>query len=224
MYNIFFAISIISVFIVQIHCQYDLRNLPFVQRSQICSNNVAFCLNACQHKITSNTCDANTMIWVCQCDGMAVPVSKHYFPLQATQCIGENQDCRDNCFTSGNTGQALDSCGNICDQQFVCGTPNATEKIDFSAESAPASSSSASSSSASSTSASSSSASSTRTASGSSTRTASGTAATTMRTTTDIVSTTTNTPSTNGAGEKFKTDLIQGLLLFGVLFQIGFGF
>jgi hypothetical protein len=110
---------------------YDLANLPIEDRKSICTKNTAFCLNACLQKISTNICVIDTLQFSCVCQDGTFPVDLHYFPIQAQQCVGENQDCRNECATSGKIGNELDTCSNLCDQKFVCGTPNAMEKKNF---------------------------------------------------------------------------------------------
>ena len=127
-----FAYIFLSVFLTSVvEARYSVGKLPLDQRQSICTKTTAFCLNACLQKTSSNTCDVETMAFSCLCEDGKSPVDVHYFPIQAQQCVGENQDCRNSCASQGLIGQALDTCSNLCDQQFVCGTPNAQEQLDF---------------------------------------------------------------------------------------------
>lgn len=109
----------------------SLANLPADQKTSICAKSVAFCLNTCLQKVAVNTCDPISMSWDCQCADLPLPVSVHYFPIQAQQCVMETQDCRNECAVTGKTGQEIDTCSNLCDQKFVCGTPDAKETVNF---------------------------------------------------------------------------------------------
>lgn len=111
---------------------YNLALLPLADRESICNKNTAFCLNACLQKTSSNLCAVDTMQFSCVCQDGKLPVDVHYFPIQAQQCVGENQDCRNECATR-KTRNEIDACSNLCDQHFVCGTPNAAEQTNFQA-------------------------------------------------------------------------------------------
>ncbi len=129
------SILYIYWFLSGVNAQYDVRRLPEATRRSLCGKNTAFCLNACLQKTSANTCDVNTMLWECVCDGSKVPVSPHYFPLQAQQCIGENGDCRNACVidgsASGQSSAEINACAYACDQKFVCGTATAGESKNF---------------------------------------------------------------------------------------------
>lgn len=110
----------------------DISSLPADQKATICTKNTAFCVNVCLQKTLVNTCDSNSLVWDCQCQDNALPVSKHYFPIQAQQCVFETQQCRNACVTTGGAVQAIETCSNLCDQQFNCGNPTAGEQTNFS--------------------------------------------------------------------------------------------
>jgi hypothetical protein len=110
---------------------YDLAALPINERQMICGKNIAFCLNACNQLVSENTCSMHTMAFTCTCTNGQSPVDIHYFPIQAQQCIGENQDCRNACSSSFPISDNVSVCSNLCDQKFVCGTPNAAEEKIF---------------------------------------------------------------------------------------------
>lgn len=111
---------------------YDLSALPLDQKTSICTKNTAFCLNTCLQQVQVNTCDPITMQFQCSCSSGPLPVDIHYFPIQAQQCVGETQDCRNGCAISAgsNSGQ-LQTCSNNCDVYFACGTAAAKEKMIF---------------------------------------------------------------------------------------------
>jgi hypothetical protein len=110
---------------------YDLAALPSDQKKSICDKNIAFCTNTCVRGLLKNTCDPQTMSFECQCVG-DLPVSKMYFPINAQQCVGETQDCRNSCFFEFTSDtDKVTTCSNTCDAEFSCGTKQSKQSKQF---------------------------------------------------------------------------------------------
>jgi hypothetical protein len=126
-----FIISSI-IFSIVSASSYDISALSSAEKQVICVKNLAFCTNTCNNQTAANTCDASTMQFTCACSTGPLPVSLHYFPIQAQQCVGEDQDCRNACVANDPTGANVINCSNECDIHFNCGTPSAGETKNFS--------------------------------------------------------------------------------------------
>ena len=137
MKNIIFSVSFLSCFLstcitIVEAAGYDISSLPVDQKQTICDKHIAFCTNTCNGNTLRNSCNASTMVFDCACSAGPLPVSLHYFPIQAQQCVGETQDCRDMCVANDPTGKDVVACSARCDKTFACGTAAAAEKMNFS--------------------------------------------------------------------------------------------
>ncbi len=110
----------------------NLVDLPLDQKQTICVKSTSFCLNTCNQLVKENTCDAATLQFSCVCSNGPLPVSIHFFPIQAQQCVYETQQCRDDCAVlHGANVDNMVMCSNLCDQHFNCGTPTAKETKNY---------------------------------------------------------------------------------------------
>lgn len=110
---------------------FNLAALPYDQKKSICDKNLAFCERTCSQGVLVNSCDSENMSFECDCVGN-LPVSHLYFPINAQQCVGETQDCRNACFFefTSNTDKVA-TCSNTCDAEMACGTAKSTQKKQF---------------------------------------------------------------------------------------------
>ncbi|KAJ3080018.1 hypothetical protein HK102_003369 [Quaeritorhiza haematococci] len=107
---------------------FKLTTEPAANLDNYCRLNRAYCDNACRYRTKINTCNPNTMVWECVCDGTdPFPAHNfHTFPVQVHQCKGEQRLCLFKCTSKPNVTQSeIETCAAGCWSTFKCGEKDA---------------------------------------------------------------------------------------------------